>query len=83
MCSTMQSKRRRKRKSPKESKASTEIQPFPNSGGAGVSAALPLSQDRSALSGRATAYVCQNSACQLPVHTPEKLRAQLLQPSLD
>ena len=80
MCSTMQSKRRRKRKSPKESKATTEIQPFPNSGGAGVSA---LSQDRSALNGRATAYVCQNIACQLLVHTPEKLRAQLLQPSLD
>ena len=32
---------------------------------------------RNNFGGRATAYVCQNYACQLPVTTPEQLRAQL------
>jgi uncharacterized protein YyaL (SSP411 family) len=39
--------------------------------------ASPLLADRAAIGGRATAYVCQNYACQLPVTTPEQLRAQL------
>jgi len=37
----------------------------------------PLLQGRSMLDGRATAYVCQNFACQLPVTTPEDFRRQL------
>ena len=38
---------------------------------------LPLLQERSALNGQATAYVCQNFSCRLPVTTPEALREQL------
>ncbi|NTW02929.1 MAG: thioredoxin domain-containing protein [Oscillochloris sp.] len=38
----------------------------------------PLLQEREAINGRATAYVCQGFTCQLPVHTPEDLAAQLM-----
>ena len=38
---------------------------------------VPLLEDRVALDGRATAYVCRNFACQQPVHEPEALEAQL------
>ena len=34
---------------------------------------LPLLKDRELVDGRATAYVCENYACQLPVTTPEEL----------
>lgn len=38
---------------------------------------IPLTATRSAIEGRATAYVCQNMVCQLPVHTPTALQEQL------
>ncbi|MEC7416608.1 MAG: thioredoxin domain-containing protein [SAR324 cluster bacterium] len=44
---------------------------------ASVASVIPLAQGRTALNGHATAYVCQNFACQLPVHTPDELRTQL------
>jgi uncharacterized protein len=37
----------------------------------------PLLQDRTALEGKPTAYVCENFTCQLPVIEPEDLRDQL------
>lgn len=40
----------------------------------------PLLAERTALEGKATAYVCQNYACQYPVTTPEELLQQLLPP---
>jgi hypothetical protein len=38
---------------------------------------IPLLQGRQAIGGRATAYVCRDLACKLPVHTPAELEAQL------
>lgn len=38
---------------------------------------VPLLRERTALDGRATAYVCEHYACQRPVCTPEELTAQL------
>jgi uncharacterized protein YyaL (SSP411 family) len=38
---------------------------------------IPLLADRPLKDGKATAYVCQNFACQAPVNTPEDLE-QLL-----
>ena len=38
---------------------------------------IPLASGRPMLNGRATAYVCQNQACRLPVHTVEELRELL------
>jgi uncharacterized protein YyaL (SSP411 family) len=38
---------------------------------------VPLLRERTALDGRATAYVCEHYACQRPVTTPEELAAQL------
>jgi len=49
----------------------------PNGEESSIVSKIPLAQDRTALKGHATAYVCQNFACQLPVHTPEELRGQL------
>jgi uncharacterized protein YyaL (SSP411 family) len=40
--------------------------------------AVPLLQERNERNGAATAYVCQNFACQEPVTAPEALAAQLL-----
>lgn len=40
-------------------------------------ALTPLLEGRSMLDGKATAYVCQNFACQLPVTSPEDLKRQL------
>ncbi len=42
-----------------------------------VSQIIPLAAGRVALDDKATAYVCQNMVCQLPVHTPEALQEQL------
>jgi uncharacterized protein YyaL (SSP411 family) len=39
--------------------------------------AIPLLFDRPAISGRPTAYVCRQFACQQPVTDPAALRAQL------
>ena len=39
--------------------------------------AIPLLQDRTTVNGKATAYVCQSFACQLPTTDPETLKAQL------
>ena len=38
---------------------------------------LPLAEGRSMLRGRATAYVCRNYTCELPVDEPEALAGQL------
>lgn len=38
---------------------------------------IPLLQDRPARDGRATAYVCRQFVCQLPVTTPDELKEQL------
>ena len=38
---------------------------------------LPLAEGRSMLRGRATAYVCRNYTCELPVDAPEALAGQL------
>jgi uncharacterized protein len=45
--------------------------------GDGEETAVPLLQARTVLDGRATAYVCRNFVCQLPVNTPEALAAQI------
>jgi uncharacterized protein YyaL (SSP411 family) len=42
-----------------------------------LSSRIPLLADRVALEGRATAYVCRNFVCKLPVTTPEALAEQL------
>jgi len=39
--------------------------------------AIPLLQDRVAVDGKATAYVCQSFTCQLPTTEPGKLERQL------
>jgi uncharacterized protein YyaL (SSP411 family) len=38
---------------------------------------VPLLRERTAVGGRATAYVCENYTCLRPVNTPEELAAQL------
>ena len=45
--------------------------------GADSESAVPLLHGRTQLEGLPTAYVCRNFACQLPVHGPADLRAQL------
>jgi uncharacterized protein YyaL (SSP411 family) len=49
-------------------------------GGNGIDASLaglPLMEGRDMVDGRATAYVCQNYVCQLPVHDAPALASQL------
>lgn len=43
----------------------------------GAAGAIPLLQDRPQLDGQATAYICENFACQLPITLPAVFRAQL------
>jgi uncharacterized protein YyaL (SSP411 family) len=38
---------------------------------------VPLLDDRVAIDGRPTSYVCRSFVCRLPVNTPEALRAEL------
>jgi len=47
------------------------------SDGASPARHLPLLQERGMLEGRATAYVCENYACQMPVTEPQALAGQL------
>jgi uncharacterized protein len=42
-------------------------------------AAVPLMEHRTAIEGRAAAYVCEHFACQRPVTEPDELRALLAQ----
>jgi uncharacterized protein len=49
----------------------------PGAAGERAAQAIPLLADRPQLQGKATAYVCQNFTCQLPVTEPEALAAQL------
>jgi hypothetical protein len=42
-----------------------------------AAAAVPLLRDRTAIEGRATAYVCENYTCQRPATTPDALAEQL------
>lgn len=44
---------------------------------AGSESAIPLLEGCEALDGKATAYVCQNFACQMPVMDAEALKAQM------
>jgi uncharacterized protein len=44
---------------------------------AGAAAGIPLLEDRDAIEGRATAYVCRNDACELPVTDRDALARQL------
>jgi uncharacterized protein len=46
-------------------------------GDAAAAAEVPLLAERTALGGRATAYVCEHFVCQLPVTDPAALAAQL------
>ena len=46
-------------------------------GDADAAAEVPLLAERTALGGRATAYVCEHFVCQLPVTDPRELAAQL------
>ena len=46
-------------------------------GDAPAAAGLPLLEGRTAIDGRATAYVCRNYACELPVHDRAALARQL------
>ena len=45
--------------------------------GGEAAASVPLLAGRSQIDGRATAYVCQNHACQAPVADPEALARQI------
>ncbi len=45
--------------------------------GAADSSALPLMENRYAMDGKTTIYVCYNKACKLPVHTVEEAFSQL------
>ena len=49
-------------------------------GDGGAGERLPLLKNKKAIGGKATAYVCENYTCKLPVHTAEKL-AGLLWPA--
>ncbi|MDQ1909321.1 thioredoxin domain-containing protein [Paenibacillus sp. GD4] len=51
--------------------------------GAQVSELIPLVADKLPLGGRATAYVCENFACQSPVGTVEELEELLLGSSIE
>jgi uncharacterized protein YyaL (SSP411 family) len=42
-----------------------------------VESLIPLLRDRTMVGGRATAYVCERMACQMPVHDPAALAEQL------
>ena len=42
-----------------------------------INSAIPLLQDRPALNGQATAYVCRDFACQRPTTDPDTLKQQL------
>jgi uncharacterized protein YyaL (SSP411 family) len=46
-------------------------------GDADAAELVPLLRERTAVGGRATAYVCENYTCLQPVNTPEELAAQL------
>jgi uncharacterized protein YyaL (SSP411 family) len=46
-------------------------------GGAADAAGIPLLRDRQRIDGRATAYVCRNYVCNLPVNEPSELARQL------
>ena len=46
-------------------------------GGAAGAAGIPLLRDRQRIDGRATAYVCRNYVCNLPVNEPAELARQL------
>jgi uncharacterized protein YyaL (SSP411 family) len=43
----------------------------------GKDSRVPLLVDRTPLDGHATAYVCRNFVCQMPVTEPDALAAQL------
>jgi len=43
----------------------------------GTESAIPLLEGRASIDGKATAYVCQNFACQLPVTEAEELKLKI------
>jgi uncharacterized protein YyaL (SSP411 family) len=51
--------------------------------GNGAATGVPLLQDRAAIDGRPTAYVCRGFACNLPVNDADALTAQLARGELD
>ncbi len=52
--------------------------PFKVLTGTATQSDLPLLQQREAIQGKTTLYVCYNKTCQLPVHDPEKAFQQLV-----
>jgi uncharacterized protein YyaL (SSP411 family) len=48
---------------------------------AGFAKLVPFIADKVAVDGRATAYVCTQGRCDLPVHDPAALAARLTPPS--
>ena len=48
-------------------------------GGSEVTAGMPLLEGRQKIDGVATAYVCENYVCQLPVTDPQALARQLVE----
>ncbi|KEQ24302.1 hypothetical protein ET33_08405 [Paenibacillus tyrfis] len=62
--------------------ALTILHPVGGAGAEEVGRLIPLVQDKRPLGGRATAYVCENYACQSPVSDLEELR-ELLQGGSD
>jgi len=46
---------------------------------ASLGGAIPLLQEREAIGGKPTAYICHDMTCQLPVHTPDDLIGQISQ----
>ncbi len=44
---------------------------------ANAASEIPLLENRGVLNGQATAYVCENFACQMPVTEARNLKAQL------
>jgi uncharacterized protein YyaL (SSP411 family) len=54
-----------------------QVAAFQNPSGRPAPAGFPILEGRSAVNGKAAAYVCQRGVCRLPISTPEALLAEL------